>query len=79
MNLMTDLDLGGKIVQETGVSFNVIILEMVTIKGQSQKKYDQFLAQYASRLLQPICLHIFTLNLIILLLNTFSIMCRSFT
>ena len=57
MNLMTDLDLGGKIVQETGVSFNIIILEMVTIKGQSQKKYDQFLAQYASRLLQPICKH----------------------
>ena len=55
MNLMTDLDLGGKIVQETGVSFNVIILEMVTIKGQSQKKYDQFCAQYASRSLQPIC------------------------
>ena len=48
MNLMTDLDLGGKIVQETGVSFNVIILEMVTIKGQSQKKYDQFLTLYAS-------------------------------
>ena len=38
MNLMTDLDLGGKIVQETGVSFNIIILEMVTIKGQSKKK-----------------------------------------
>ena len=54
MNLMTDLDLGGKIVQETGVSFNIIILEMVTIKGQSKKKYDQFLAQYASRSLQPI-------------------------
>ena len=54
MNLMTDLDLGGKIVQETGVSSNVIILEMVTIKGQSKKKYDQFLAQYASRSLQPI-------------------------
>ena len=35
MNLMTDLDLGGKIVQETGVSFNIIILEMFTIKGQS--------------------------------------------
>ena len=48
MNLRADLDLGGKIVQETGVSFNVIILEMVTIKGQSQKKYDQFLTQYAS-------------------------------
>ena len=48
MNLMTDLDLGGKIVQETGVSFNIIILEMVTIKGQSKKKYDQFLTQYAS-------------------------------
>ena len=38
MNLMTDLDLVGKIVQETGVSFNIIILEMVTIKGQSKKK-----------------------------------------
>ena len=38
MNLMTDLDLGGKIIQETGVSFNVIILEMVTIKDQSKKK-----------------------------------------
>ena len=57
MNLMTDLDLGGKIVQETGVSFNVIILEMVTIKGQSKKKYDQFLAQYASRSLQPTCVY----------------------
>ena len=47
-NLMTDLDLGCKIVQETGVSFNMIILEMVKIKGQSKKKYDQFLTQYAS-------------------------------
>ena len=46
MNLMTDLDLGGKIVQETGVSFNVINLEMVTIMGQSLKKCDQFLTQY---------------------------------
>ena len=54
MNLRADLDLGGKIVLETGVSFNVIILEMVTIKGQGQKKYDQFLTQYASRSLQPI-------------------------
>ena len=54
MNLMTDLDLGGKIVQETGVSFKIIILEMVTIKGQSQKKYDQFCAQYASWLAWPI-------------------------
>ena len=54
MNLMTDLELGGKIVQETGVTFNIIILEIVTIKGQSQTKYDQFLAQYASRSLQPI-------------------------
>ena len=53
---MTDLDLGGKIVQETGVSFNIIILEMVTIKGQSQKKYDQFLTQYASWLAWPICI-----------------------
>ena len=42
MNLMTDLDLGGKIVQETGVSFNVIILEMVTMKGQSQKNMTSF-------------------------------------
>ncbi len=48
MNLMTDLDLGCKIVQETGISFNMIILEMVKIKGQSQKKYDQFCARYAS-------------------------------
>ena len=37
MNLMTDLDLGGKIVQETGVSFNIIILEMVTIKVLSKQ------------------------------------------
>ena len=42
MNLMTDLDLGGKIVQETGVSFNIIILEMVTIKGQSKKNMTSF-------------------------------------
>ena len=48
INLSTDLDLGGKIVPETGVSFYVIILEVVTIMAQSQTKYDQFLTQYAS-------------------------------
>ena len=48
INLSTDLYLGGKIVQETGVSFYVIILEVVTIMAQSQTKYDQFLTQYPS-------------------------------
>ena len=46
INLSTDLYLGGKIVQETGVSFYVIILEVVTIMAQSQTKYDLFLTQY---------------------------------
>ena len=48
INLLTDLYLGGKIVPETGVSFYLIILEVVTITVQSQTKYDQFLTQYAS-------------------------------
>ena len=48
INLLTDLDLGGKIVQETVLSFYYIILEVVTIRVQSQTKYDQFLTQYAS-------------------------------
>ena len=48
LNVSTYLDLGGKSIQEIGISFYIIILEFVTMMAQSQTKYDQFLAQYAS-------------------------------
>ena len=47
--MLTDLDLGGQIVPETGVSFYVNILEVVAIIAQSQT-----LTQYASWLCWPI-------------------------
>ena len=46
INLSTDLDLSKQIVQETGVTFYFIVLEVVTIMAQSQTKYDLFLTQY---------------------------------
>ena len=48
INLLTNLNLGGKNLQETSVSFDFITLEVVTIMAQSQTKNYQFLTRYAS-------------------------------
>ena len=48
INLLTNLDLGEKNLQETSVSFDFIALEVVTIMAQSQTKNYQFLTRYAS-------------------------------
>ena len=52
--LITYSDSGGEVVQEYPVEFDATISKVVTIMTKSQTKYDQFLAEYPSRLLQPI-------------------------
>ena len=54
INLLTYLDLGGKSIDKTGISFYIILLEFVAIMAQSQTKYDQFLTQYPAWLFPPI-------------------------
>ena len=54
LNLIPDSYLGGKIVQDTCVTFDATIPNMVTMMPQSWIKYDQFFKQYATRSLQPI-------------------------
>ena len=54
LNLIPYFFLGGKIVQDTCVTFDATIPNMVTLMPQSWIKYDQFVKQYASRLIQPI-------------------------
>ena len=66
---MTDLDLGGKIVQETGVSFNITILEMATIKGQSQKNMTSFWHNMHPGWLDPYAKCIFILIYLINIVN----------